>query len=36
VEAFNTSGINLGIVFETATPFETPFQMQELVSYTKN
>ncbi len=36
VEAFDASGKSLGVVFETATPFETPFQMQELVSWTKN
>jgi Fic family protein len=31
VEAFDGQGKSLGIIFETATPFETPFQMQELV-----
>ena len=31
VEAFDTNGKSLGIVFETASPFDTPFQMEELV-----
>lgn len=35
VEAFDASGRNLGTIFETATPFETPFQMQELVAWTR-
>lgn len=35
VEAFDTSGKSLGVVFETATPFETPFKMQELVLWTR-
>jgi len=33
VEAFDADGKSLGIVFETATPFDTPFRMQELVSW---
>lgn len=36
VEAFDASGKSLGVVFETASPFDTPFQMQELVSWTKD
>ena len=31
VEAFDTDGKSLGIVFETASPFETPLQMGELI-----
>lgn len=34
VEAFDESGTSLGIVFETATPFDTPSKMQELVFWT--
>jgi Fic family protein len=33
VAAFDKSGKQLGIVFETASPFETPGRMQELVSW---
>lgn len=35
VEAFGLSGQSLGIVFETASPFETPFQMTELITWTR-
>ncbi len=34
VEAFNEHGQSLGVVFKTATPFETPRSMQELVDWT--
>jgi len=34
VEAFDAEGRSLGIVFKTATPFETPMRMQELVVWT--
>lgn len=34
VEAFNEHGQSLGVVFKTATPFETPRMMQELVAWT--
>lgn len=34
VAAFDASGNQLGIVFETATPFETPFCMKRLVEWT--
>ncbi len=34
VEAFGPDGKSLGVVFETATPFETPAQMEALVSWT--
>ncbi len=33
VAAFDTDGKQLGIVFETATPFETPFAMKQLVAW---
>lgn len=33
IEAFDQQGQSLGIVFETATPFDTPLQMDELVSW---
>jgi len=33
VEAFGPDGSSLGVVFETASPFETPFRMQELVQW---
>lgn len=35
VEAFDADGKSLGIVFETATPFDTPRRMQELVDWTQ-
>lgn len=34
VEAFDAGGKSLGIVFETASPFETPLRMQRLVEWT--
>jgi Fic family protein len=34
VEAFDESGRSLGVVFETATPFDTPRRMAELVEWT--
>jgi Fic family protein len=33
VEAFDPSGKSLGIIFETASPFDTPFQMQDLMNW---
>lgn len=33
VEAFSPEGKSLGIIFETATPFETPHRMNELVAW---
>lgn len=33
VAAFDADGKQLGIVFETATPFETPFAMKQLVMW---
>ena len=35
VEAFDQDGKSLGIIFETATPFETPLKMQELIKWTE-
>jgi len=35
VEAFGPDGESLGIVFETATPFDTPRLMTELVEWTR-
>lgn len=34
VEAFNDEGQSIGVVFETATPFDTPQRMEELVGWT--
>ncbi len=34
VEAFDAHGRSVGVIFETATPFDTPRLMQELVSWT--
>jgi Fic family protein len=34
VEAFDESGKSLGVVFETATPFDTPRRMAELMEWT--
>ena len=34
VEAFDETGKSLGVVFETATPFDTPRRMEELVGWT--
>lgn len=35
VEAFNADGKSLGIVFETASPFDTPTRMAELVQWAR-
>jgi Fic family protein len=35
VEAFDANGKSLGVIFATATPFETPLKMQELVLWTQ-
>ncbi len=34
VEAFGPNGESLGIIFKTASPFDTPFRMTELVTWT--
>jgi Fic family protein len=36
VEAFGPDGKSLGIVFETASPFETPMRMQNLIEWTND
>lgn len=36
VEAFDDNGKSLGVVFETATPFDTPFRMEELITWTRH
>ena len=36
VSAFDADGQEIGIVFETATPFETPRLMRELVEWTRS
>lgn len=35
VEAFDENGRSLGVIFETASPFETPRLMRELVDWTR-
>lgn len=35
VEAFGPAGESLGIIFATASPFETPLRMQELLAWTR-
>jgi Fic family protein len=34
VQAFDVDGKSLGVVFETASPFDTPQQMSELITWT--
>lgn len=36
VSAFDAEGREIGIVFETASPFDTPQRMRELVEWTRN
>jgi Fic family protein len=36
VSAFDADGREVGVIFETASPFETPGRMQELVAWTRN
>lgn len=36
VAAFDENGVQIGIVFETATPFDTPARMTELVAWYDN
>lgn len=36
VEAFGTDGESLGVVFETAAPFDTPRLMEELIAWTRD
>ena len=35
VEAFDLDGKSLGVVFQTASPFDTPLRMQELVAWAR-
>lgn len=35
VEAFDADGNSVGVIFQTASPFDTPFRMQELVAWTR-
>lgn len=35
VEAFDADGKSIGVVFQTASPFETPLRMQELIAWTR-
>ncbi|GAF90522.1 unnamed protein product, partial [marine sediment metagenome] len=35
VEAFDADGKSLGVIFETATPFDTPRLMEDLVRWTR-
>ena len=35
VEAFDSNGKSIGVVFETSTPFKTPREMEELVNWAK-
>lgn len=35
VSAFDESGKEIGVIFETATPFDTPRKMQELIAWTR-
>lgn len=35
VEAFDETGQSVGVVFQTASPFETPMKMQELIYWTR-
>ena len=35
VVAFNVDGAQIGVVFETATPFDTPREMEALVAWTR-
>jgi Fic family protein len=36
VEAFDTQGKSLGIVFATSSPFDTPRDMEQLITWTNN
>lgn len=33
IEAFDSKGKSIGVIFETVSPLETPFKMQELMSW---
>lgn len=36
IEAFDSSGKSVGIIFETTSPLKTPIQMQELIAWTND
>lgn len=36
VAAFDANGHEIGSIFETATPFDTPFLMEEIIKWTNN
>lgn len=36
IEAFDARGTSLGIIFETASPFETPIKMEELILFVRD
>ena len=36
IEAFDGEGKSKGVIFETTSPFETPFQMERLVNWTND
>ena len=36
VSAFDAEGNEIGVIFETATPFDTPGRMKELIEWTRN
>ena len=36
VEAFDPDGKSLGVIFETATPFDTPRRMKDLIAWTQS
>lgn len=33
VEAFDATGKSIGVIFQTTSPFDTPFRMQELIAW---
>ena len=35
VMAYDAKGKEIGVIFETASPFETPLKMQELVEWAR-
>ncbi|TGS51995.1 Fic family protein, partial [Mesorhizobium sp. M3A.F.Ca.ET.201.01.1.1] len=35
VSAFDADGKEIGVIFETATPFDTPKRMKELIEWTR-
>lgn len=36
IEAFDSQGKNIGVIFETTSPLETPIKMQELIEWTND